>query len=276
MKPTPWVCSIVALLASLAVSLASADEPPQIAFDAASDRLHAYVVGRRISLTYAVGTVAAVYPDGTLCDGVGYGNTARSAFRSVARDLDYATSTETSNQAWQALPPADLTLTIVANGELYRCTAGGPWTNFTGPRLIESGRFVQRADVTDLVFTAEDGSRLNVEARFETVAWPDRLSLVFAARPGLAPIPAGEACFGRLGGGFGLDGTNHLEIPTTRNWTRSNSHSNSGPLCHGLPSIKTRGTLAGVQEPPRTSRGQLRYHSTGRCAAGYDEHRRWA
>ena len=34
--------------------------------------------------------------------------------------------------------------------------------------------------------------------------------LVLAARPGLLPIPAGEPCFGRVRGGFGLDGSNHL------------------------------------------------------------------
>lgn len=126
---------------------------------------------------------------------------------------DYLACARADNGGWQRLPAAELALTIAANGRTYRCTAGGPWTNFTGPRLIESGRFVQRADVTDLVFAAEDGTRLNVEARFETVAWPDRLGLILAARPGLQPIPAGEACFGRIGGGFGLDGTNHLEIP---------------------------------------------------------------
>ena len=131
----------------------------------------------------------------------------------VPAGLDYAACAGADNRVWQTLPAADLALTITANGKIYRCTAGGKWTNHRGPRLIESGRFVQRADVTDLVFTAEDGSRLNVEARFETVAWPDRLSLVLAARPDLVPIPVGETCFGRAGGGFGLDGTNHLEIP---------------------------------------------------------------
>jgi hypothetical protein len=117
------------------------------------------------------------------------------------------------NGAWQNLPPAQLQLSITAGGTTYRCTGGGRWSEFRGPRLVESGRFLQRADVTDLVFAAADGARLNVEARFETIAWPDRLALLLAARPGLLPIPAGEPCFGRVGGGFGLDGTNHLEIP---------------------------------------------------------------
>ncbi len=134
-------------------------------------------------------------------------------FGPVTAPPDYAACARSTNHTWQALSPADLSLTITANGKTYHCTAGGKWTNFGGPRLIESGRFVQRADVTNLVFTADDGTRLNAEARFETIAWPDRLGLLLAARPGLASIPPGEAAFGRVGGGFGLDGTNHLEIP---------------------------------------------------------------
>jgi hypothetical protein len=134
-------------------------------------------------------------------------------FGPVRSGLGYADCAHADNTAWQALPPAELGLTIAIGGKAYRCDAGAKWTPFAGPRLVESGRFVQRADVTDLLFTAADGARLNVEARFETVAWPDRLALILAARPGVAPIPAGEGCFGRLGGGFGLDGTNHLEVP---------------------------------------------------------------
>jgi hypothetical protein len=131
----------------------------------------------------------------------------------VSGGVCYLTAARADNRAWQNLPTAELALSILVEGKSYRGTAGGPWTQFTGPRLVESGRFLQRADATDLVFTADDGTRLNVEARFETVAWPDRLALVLAARPGLLPIPAGEPCFGRVGGGFGLDGSNHLEIP---------------------------------------------------------------
>lgn len=87
------------------------------------------------------------------------------------------------NLAWKALPAAELGLSITVDGKAHRCTAGGKWSRFAGPRLIESGRFLQRADVTDLTFTADDGGRLKVEARFETAAWPDRLGLILAARP---------------------------------------------------------------------------------------------
>jgi len=126
---------------------------------------------------------------------------------------NYESAGLADNRAWQTLPPADLALRLTANGKTYRAKAGGHYSTFGGPRLVESGRFLQRADVTDLVFAAGDGTNLNVEARFETVAWADRLSLILAARPGLAPISAGEASFGRIGGGFGLDGANHLEFP---------------------------------------------------------------
>jgi hypothetical protein len=134
-------------------------------------------------------------------------------FGPVPAGVGYAECAVADNTAWQGLPPADLRLTITANGKAYRCAGGGNWTAFGGPRLIESGRFMQRADVTGLAFAADDGAKLNVEARLETVAWPDRLALILAARPGRIPIPAGDRCFGRIGGGFGLDGTNHLEIP---------------------------------------------------------------
>ena len=116
-------------------------------------------------------------------------------------------------QRWLHLPAAELALSVIKDGKTYRCVEGGAWSRFKGPRLIDSGRFMQRADVTDLKFAADDGTRLNVESRFETAAWPDRLALSLFARPGLAPFPVGEPCFGRVGGGFGFDGTNHLEIP---------------------------------------------------------------
>ena len=114
--------------------------------------------------------------------------------------------------AVRALPPAELELALTVGGTKYRCVAGGPATAHGGPRLIESGRFVQRADVTDLVFADEQGRRLAVEARCETVAWPDRLALLLEAMPQLAAPRAGDS-FGRAGGGWSFDGTNHLETP---------------------------------------------------------------
>ena len=114
----------------------------------------------------------------------------------------------------QVPAPAKLELLLKANGKLYQCSKGGPWSRFTGPRLIESGTFMQRADVTDLEFAATDGGApVNIEARFETAAWPDRLGLIFAARPGQESIKESDASFGKIGGGYGLTGTNDLVIP---------------------------------------------------------------
>ncbi len=125
---------------------------------------------------------------------------------------DYAASAGRDRRAWAALPPAELELLLTVSGRVYHATAGGAWAAGGGPRVVESGRFLQRADITDLAFTAADGARLNVEARFETVAWPDRLALILAARPGLQALAVGEAAFGRVGGGFGLDVSNHLDV----------------------------------------------------------------
>lgn len=105
-------------------------------------------------------------------------------FGSLAAGQNYRQAAEADNIAWQSLPPAEITLKIIMGGKAYRSVAGGKWSQFAGPRLIESGRFFQRADVTDLVFTAGDGARLNGEARFEIAAWPDRLALILAVRPG--------------------------------------------------------------------------------------------
>ncbi|MBK1828309.1 LamG domain-containing protein [Haloferula rosea] len=130
----------------------------------------------------------------------------------VPKGSDYATFGKTPGTSWGAPSPADLSLVLSTNGKRYRCREGGKWSRHGGPRLIESGRIFQRGDVTDLVFAADDGERLNVEARFETAAWPDRLGLIFAARPGFQSIRAGESSFGKVGGGFGLDGSNHFEV----------------------------------------------------------------
>jgi hypothetical protein len=104
-------------------------------------------------------------------------------FGPIPRQSGASPSSGDDEPAWRSLKPARLELTITVTGKAYHCTAGGKWSRWAGPRLIESGRFFQRADVTDLVFTADDGERLAVEARLETAAWPDRLALILAAQP---------------------------------------------------------------------------------------------
>lgn len=130
----------------------------------------------------------------------------------VPAGISYIDCNAGDTAAWRDLPAAELQLMIAVNGQRYQCTGAEPWGRFSGPRTIESGRFLQRADVTDLVFESKDGDRLNVEARFESVAWSDRLGLILAAGPGLQSIRAGEESFGRSGGGYGLDGGNELVI----------------------------------------------------------------
>ncbi|WP_379712356.1 LamG domain-containing protein [Haloferula chungangensis] len=131
----------------------------------------------------------------------------------VAKGSDYQGFGLSHQLDWGDPSPAELKLSISANGKTYHCREGGKWSRFTGPRLVEAGRYFQRGDITDLTFTSDDGERLNAETRFETAAWPDRLGLILTARPGLQKIVAGDASFGKVGGGFGLDGENSFEIP---------------------------------------------------------------
>lgn len=135
-------------------------------------------------------------------------------FGRIAEPRAYAVAARHDNTAWESLPPAQLDLEIEVEGVKYRCTHGGRPTLHDGPRIIESGRFVERTDVTNLELTANDGAQLPVEARFEMLAWPDRFTLSLDAFPRLLPVSPGDT-FGRVGGGFGLDGLNHLELPVT-------------------------------------------------------------
>ncbi len=108
---------------------------------------------------------------------------------------------------------AELELKLTVDGETYLPKGVEGWTRWTGPRLVESGRFFQRMDVTDVIFESAKGKRLSTEARFEVAAWPDRLGLILSAQPGIEPIAAGESSFGKVGGGYGLDGMNELVVP---------------------------------------------------------------
>ena len=84
---------------------------------------------------------------------------------------------------WQTLNPAKLELRIIVDGITYHCQGGGEWTRQSGPRLIESGRYLQRADVTDLTFVSEEGAVLPFDSRFETIAWPSQLGFILSTRP---------------------------------------------------------------------------------------------
>ncbi|MCC7495034.1 MAG: LamG domain-containing protein [Fimbriimonadaceae bacterium] len=111
-----------------------------------------------------------------------------------------------------ALPPAPLELTLTVDGSTWRCTGAAPASQHGGPRIIESGRYLQRSDITDLRFSAADGRTLAVEARLEQIAWPDRLTWLLEARPTTAPTVGGPG-FGRVGGGYGCDRQTVLDLP---------------------------------------------------------------
>ena len=135
---------------------------------------------------------------------------------SLDTGLTYLEAATSSEDLCSSQPGMDLTLAIVVDGEKFTCTAGGDYDSYyDGPRLIDAGRFVQRADVTNLVFTSEiDGTELPVDARLEVMASPHSLSFILQARMGMGfpPISAGEGVFGKVGSGFGLDGGNVLEV----------------------------------------------------------------
>lgn len=78
---------------------------------------------------------------------------------------------------------AELELKVIVDGKEYFGDGGAKWTRTTGPRLIESGHFFQRMDVTDLKFRTKAGEVLNAKVRFEVIAWPDRLGLLLSAEP---------------------------------------------------------------------------------------------
>ena len=115
----------------------------------------------------------------------------------------------------------DLNLKVEVDGKTYTCTRGHKWNRVDGPRLIESGPFLQRTDVRGLEFVCSDGQKLNAEARFESAAWADQLGLTLAVRPGVLPFEEGESAGGRVAGGFGLTGRNRFDIPAADCTARS-------------------------------------------------------
>lgn len=117
---------------------------------------------------------------------------------------------------WSLLPNASLDLYILIDGVKFRCVSAGEFSKFEGPRIIDSGKWVQRADSTNLRFeSVSDGRILNIEARFEILAWPKVFSFILQARPGLQQLQEGYGTFGRVGAGFGLINSKNYEITAT-------------------------------------------------------------
>lgn len=101
----------------------------------------------------------------------------------IASPLPYGEAVAQANEVITARPEASLRLAITAGGTEYVCrsAAGTQDDRANFPvRIIESGRTMQRFDILQLAFTAAGGARLDVEARLEVVAWPERLHIVLA------------------------------------------------------------------------------------------------
>ncbi len=89
-----------------------------------------------------------------------------------------------------SLPKAALKLVVYAGDKKYTCIGSSPTKEqvYIGNasacyRIINSGRFVQRADIVGLVFEDENNNRLNAQCRLEITVWPSRLFLFLEVIP---------------------------------------------------------------------------------------------
>lgn len=124
----------------------------------------------------------------------------------------YEDSAKPDDSRWRGLPPAELAVGLRVGERVYRAVGGARWDGTLGPRLVESGRWFQRADILGVRFADDTGALLGGDFRLETTAWPDRLGFALHARPPLEDFAEGERAFGRVGGGFGLTGANHVDL----------------------------------------------------------------
>lgn len=108
---------------------------------------------------------------------------ARAAFTRLGpleNGATYAEAAAQPNTVIDALPEADLTITIASGGAIYRCVRAAQdlddHANYP-IRLIEGGRFLNRFDVLALEFENDGGEPLPVEGRLAVSAWPGRLTV---------------------------------------------------------------------------------------------------
>ena len=107
-------------------------------------------------------------------------------FGSIATPVPASEAVTQGNETVFALPEGRLEISITTGGTTYTCVRGAvsQRDHFNFPvRLIESGRFVQRIDVLQLVFEDKAGRRLKAEGRLEIAAWPDRLAMRLEMAP---------------------------------------------------------------------------------------------
>lgn len=104
----------------------------------------------------------------------------------IEKPFPYSEAVSQSNEVITQLPEAHLELAVAVDGVRYVCTsaAGSKKDESQYPvRIIESGRFLQRADIAQLVFEESGGMRLAAQGRLEIVGWPDRLSWILEITP---------------------------------------------------------------------------------------------
>jgi len=89
-----------------------------------------------------------------------------------------------------SLPKAALKLVVQAGDKKYVCTGSSPKKEevYIGSknafyRIINSGRFVQRADIIGLVFEDENKNQLDAQCRLEITAWPGKLFMFLEVIP---------------------------------------------------------------------------------------------
>ena len=97
----------------------------------------------------------------------------------IAKPLPAEQAVVQGNEAIFSLPPRPVGLEVIVDGTSYTCTG----SEAPASRLIDSGRFLQRADIEQLVFQDAAGRRLPAAGRLEIVAWPDRLCLLLEITP---------------------------------------------------------------------------------------------
>lgn len=98
----------------------------------------------------------------------------------------YAEAATESNEPVNKLAPAELRLSVTVEGTTYRCVeaAGNQEDEANFPvRIIESGRFVQRADILNLKLVNDREVPLDAEGRLELIATPQRLYLLLEVTP---------------------------------------------------------------------------------------------
>ncbi len=104
----------------------------------------------------------------------------------ISRPMPYDLAVAQSSDVIFELPESKLSLSITIGEDAYVCVSAASdqsdRVNFP-VRIIESGRFMQRADMLQLVFENAAGDRLEAEGRLEVAAWPDMLSLLMDIIP---------------------------------------------------------------------------------------------